>query len=161
MKISYQIALKQLKNTFKTNISLDIKELETTYYNDEIYYLSLTLLVSNDDMVFFVAIDEENKKALGVLTLSYRENGLVDEKTGEKYQWHMSSISVDESAQNQGIAKTLIKNMFEFCSTENIHDVLQTEYSEEGADKVLPVFDRIKKEYPNVNFVDHHFIYEE
>lgn len=89
---------------------------------------------------------------IGALNIGYQKEGYLPEK---KIQHCMLSIGVSADYRHQGVAEKLIEKMFRICVKENIKQVLQSPYTDEGYKFVAKKFYLYsKKYYHHVRFYD-------
>lgn len=90
-----------------------------------------------------VLIVEDGRRIVGAL-------GLQKSPYDDNVYW-IKYVEVEVAYQNQGISIKLIKAAFEFAR-EREADLTNSTYTPQGAERIKKIFDRISKEFPDVNF---------
>lgn len=90
-----------------------------------------------------VLIVEDGRRIVGALGL---EKSPYDDNT-----YWIKYVEVESGYQNQGISIKLIKAAFEFAR-ERQADLTNSTYTPQGIERIKKIFDRIRKEFPDVNF---------
>jgi ribosomal protein S18 acetylase RimI-like enzyme len=96
---------------------------------------------------YFCAMDED--KIVGMLKF---KTGGSESLWNPGYNNWVSFISVDPEYRNRGIAKKLIRMLFEFAN-ENKYSVLQSRYSDDGLKYIKKEFNKVASEY-DIDFKD-------
>jgi GNAT superfamily N-acetyltransferase len=147
--------------TYKVLTGTELYNYLVDYNNDDPFYKfseikeRIKYFVSNDivahygdsEHYFFIAIEDD--KIIGMLKL---KTGGNDSFRYTCYKNWICSCDVDKEYQGQGIASELSKMMFEFAK-EKYLNILTSGYTQQGFEKLKPMFKRYAKLY-NVDFKD-------
>lgn len=90
-----------------------------------------------------VLIVEDGRRIVGALGLE--KNPYADNIYWIKY------VEVESAYQNQGISIKLIKAAFEFARDRQVN-LTNSTYTPQGAERIKKIFDRISKQFPDVDF---------
>lgn len=147
-KIKYFIFNKNVDIAFSDKtINNNVEKLYSDWFNNDVKYMDVSF---SDDNLYFIAVADN--KTVGMLCLTYYKDGCYDfeGKYSELFNWCSTSLSVDLKYQGRGIAKQLMKNMFQFCEKEKITKILKSSYTKDGLKYLKSMSEKMQLEYPSV-----------
>jgi GNAT superfamily N-acetyltransferase len=87
--------------------------------------------------------------------------GIVKIKHGGTYSCNFPDfnnwigfISISRKHWGRGLARPLVKGIFEYCRENNIDKLLQSSYSDLGWNRLQKYFDDYAPQYPEIEFMD-------
>lgn len=120
---------------------------------DDVPYLSeaFSVGVGAGTNYLILAIDECSDTIMGAIVVHVGETETYN-GTGAK-SWILS-VGVHPDYQGKGISRFLVHEFFQFAEENNIGKVEQSSYTDDGLLKIKHLFEEIKDEYPDVEYID-------
>lgn len=142
-----EIKLFSSKGTYDCYAGLD-EFLKLSGTQDIPYVNTIRPDINSEDIVVSIV---HNNMAIAMLVIHIGSQPSVN-GTGA-CSW-ISSVGVHPSYQGRGLSKVLIKAFFKLASIKKYGMIEQSTYTTDGELKIKKTFNQIRKEYPDVMFID-------